>query len=56
MSTVERLEAEVLRLRADVNSLRHVLGTALSWMVQSANSPLRLDEVEKLLKHLESQS
>ncbi len=29
-----------------------VLGTLISWMAQSANSPIRIDEAQTLLKEL----
>jgi hypothetical protein len=36
-------------LEKRIAALEHALGTALSWIAQSANSPLRADEVEEIL-------
>lgn len=37
-----------------LETVRSVLGTLISWMAQSANSPIRRDEADTLLKRLES--
>lgn len=47
---------EIIRLRAEVAAVRRVLCTALAWMAQSANSPLRVDEVRQLIAEAESGS
>ena len=47
-------EQEIMRLRAEVNAVRRAFCTALAWMAQSANSPLRVDEVRKLIEEAES--
>ena len=51
--TNRELEVLVVSLETKVQALRDVLGTSLSWMVQSANTPLRRDEVVQLLARLE---
>jgi len=40
---------EIARLKRDIKALKTALGTLLTWVSQSANSPLRRDEVERLL-------
>lgn len=47
------LESLVVALETKVEALREALGTTLSWMVQSANTPLRRDEVLQLLRIIE---
>lgn len=44
--------AEVQAIRDDLARTKEVLGTLIAWMVQSANSPIRLDEAQKLLERL----
>jgi hypothetical protein len=44
--------AEVQKLRDDLARTKETLGTLIFWMVQSANSPIREDEADKLLKML----
>lgn len=44
--------AEVQALRDDLAQTKEVLGTLIAWMAQSANSPIRRDEVQKLLEAL----
>ena len=51
--TTKELEQLVVALETKVAALREALGTALSWMAQSANSPLRRDEVLQLLRIIE---
>lgn len=48
MSELERIR----ELERDVAKLTRALGTLMAWIAGSANSPLRHDEVEKLLKML----
>ncbi len=45
--------AEIEDLKAEVKILKHVLGTALSWMPNASGIPLSLNEVAKLLKMLD---
>lgn len=45
--------AEVQAVRDDLARTKEVLGTLISWMAQSANSPIRVEEAQKLLKKLE---
>lgn len=47
------VEAMLAPLRKRVERLETALTTALVWMAQSANSPLRHDEVRAILKGLE---
>ena len=51
--TAREMEALIVSLETKVQALRETLGTALSWMAGSANSPLRRDEVIELLKTLD---
>lgn len=44
--------AEVQAIRDDLARTKEVLGTLISWMAQSANSPIRPDEATKLLRQL----
>jgi hypothetical protein len=43
---------EVQRIRDDLARTKDVLGTLIAWMAQSANSPIRADEAEQLLRRL----
>jgi hypothetical protein len=53
MSAEGKKASEREQLRRDVDDLRRVLGTLISWMAQSANAPIRVDEARALLKQLE---
>ena len=44
--------AEMQAIREDLARTKTVLGTLISWMAQSANSPIRQDEAVKLLRQL----
>ena len=44
--------AELQATRDDLARTKEVLGTLISWMAQSANSPIRIDEANQLLKRL----
>jgi hypothetical protein len=44
--------AELQAVRDDLARTKDVLGTLIAWMVQSANSPIRFDEAEQLLRRL----
>jgi len=43
---------ELQKLRDDLARTKEVLGTLITWMVQSANSPIRGDEAERLIRKL----
>ena len=43
---------EIQKLRDRLAKTNEVLGTLISWMVQSANSPIRPDEAKELIKKL----
>ena len=43
---------EIQKLRDDLARTKEVLGTLISWIVQSANSPIRGDEAATLIKKL----
>lgn len=47
-----RTAAEIQAVRDDLARAKDVLGTLITWMAQSANSPIRGDEAEKLLRRL----
>ena len=44
--------AELQAIRDDLARIKDVLGTLIAWMPQSADSPIRADEAETLLKRL----
>lgn len=44
--------AELQAVRDDLARTKEVLGTLISWIASSANSPIRLHEAEALLKKL----
>ena len=50
---VEELQARIGELEVAVGTLSEVLGTLVSWMAQSANSPIRPDEAKTLLDRLQ---
>lgn len=43
---------KITDLQRDVQALQETLGTLISWLPQSANSPIRVDEAERLLQIL----
>lgn len=45
-------DKELTDLRNDLAQTKEVLGTLIAWMVQSANSPIRVDEATRLIKML----
>ena len=47
------LERLLVAVETQTAATKDVLGTLISWMVQSANSPIRRDEALTLLKKLE---
>ena len=49
MTTTPTQDQEIARLKLDVKALQKALGTLLSWLPQSANSPIRQDEASRLL-------
>jgi hypothetical protein len=44
---------EVAALKREVAALKKTLGTLISWMASSANSPIRIEEAKKLLEMLD---
>ena len=42
-------DQEIAGLKLEVKALQKALGTLLSWLPQSANSPIRLDEASRLI-------
>jgi hypothetical protein len=46
-------DEQLTRLRAEVNQLRDVLTTTISWIAGSANSPLSVSEAQKLIRMLD---
>jgi len=50
----EKEQIAIDRLERQVNSLRVALVTTLIWMSGSANSPLRHEEVERLIAMAEA--
>lgn len=46
----------IVNLDRRISALETALSTALVWMSQSANTPLRPEEVESILKNLERDS
>jgi hypothetical protein len=40
----------------DCERVKLVLGTLISWMASAANSPIRIDEAEELLRRLNGQT
>ncbi len=45
-------DPEIASLAREVLTLRKVVGILISWLPQSAGSPLRVDEAERLLNML----
>ena len=45
-------EQEIARLTLEVKALQKSLGSLISWMASSANSPIRTDEASTLLNIL----
>jgi len=42
-------DQEIAGLKLEVAQLKKALGTLLTWLPQSANSPIRIDEASRLL-------
>lgn len=42
-------DQEIAGLKLEIKALKKALGTLLTWLPQSANSPIRLDEASRLL-------
>jgi len=42
-------DQEIAGLKLEIKALKKALGTLLTWLPQSANSPIRLDESSRLL-------
>lgn len=45
-------DQQIAKLQIEVRDLRKALGTLIAWLPQSANSPIRADEAERLLNIL----
>jgi hypothetical protein len=45
-------DQEIARLQLEVKALQKALGMLISWLPQSANSPIRPDEAARLLNIL----
>lgn len=45
-------EQDIARLSLEVKALKETLGALISWLPQSANSPIRVDEASRLLNIL----
>jgi len=57
MSNASRLapkthDQEIAGLKLEVRALKKALGTLISWLPASANSPIRVDEASRLLNIL----
>lgn len=52
MDSEPKIERDLRDLREELAGVKTTLGTLISWMVQSANSPIRQDEAATLLKKL----
>lgn len=52
---IRNLESELSSLREEFNNLKSAFKTTLIWIGQSANSPLRRDEIVNLLKLTEGE-
>jgi hypothetical protein len=42
-------DQEIAGLKLEVKALKKALGMLLSWLPQSANSPIRIDEASRLI-------
>lgn len=42
-------EQEIAELKLEVNQLKRALGSLITWMAQSSNSPIRRDEASTLI-------
>lgn len=49
MAKAKTADQEIAGLKLEVKALKKALGTLLSWLPQSANSPIRVDEASELL-------
>jgi len=45
-------DQDIAKLQLEVKALKKALGTLISWLPQSANSPIRTDEASRLLNIL----
>ena len=52
--TTRELETLLVAAETKLQRTHDVLGTLISWMVQSSVSPIRIDEAQQLLKRLGS--
>lgn len=46
-------EQEIAGLKLQIKQLKRTLGSLISWMSQSANSPIRIDEANTLINIME---
>ena len=53
MNDIDVLRESVIELGLRIIRLEKTVITAISWIAQSANSPLRADEAVRLIKMLE---
>ena len=44
---------EIAGLKLEVKALKKALGTFIAWTAQSANSPIRVDEANRLINIIE---
>jgi hypothetical protein len=51
--TTGELEKLLVEAETKLQRTHNVLGTLISWMAQSANSPIRRDEARRLLELLQ---
>jgi hypothetical protein len=49
---MSQTDREIQTLRDELARTKEVLGTLISWMAQSAGSPIRVDEAKTLLERL----
>jgi hypothetical protein len=49
-------DQEISDLQHQVKALQKALGTLLAWLPQSANSPIRVEEAERLLNMMNGQA
>ena len=53
MTVKKTTDQEIAGLKLEVKALKKALGTLISWLPQSAGSPLRADEASQLLSILD---
>ena len=50
--TPKELELALLQTQKELAEVKNVLGTLIAWMAQSANSPISVNEANKLLEKI----